>query len=121
MPLAARATANPDEAAGLTPKSASPNVFVETAANVIVWLALSIVKPCDTLVAGLKFASPGWEAVIVHEPAPVRFAVPGGAVLAAVQLPLAARLTVNPDEAVGLTLKLGSPNVLFGIAAKLIV
>ena len=59
--------------------------------------------------------------MIVQEPAPVRFTVPGGAVLAAVQLPLAARLTVNPEEAVALTLKSASPNVLFARDPNVIV
>ena len=59
-------------------------------------------KPCDTLVAGLKFASPGWEAVIVHEPAPVMCTVPGDG-LVTVQLPLAARLTGKPELALGFT------------------
>src|SRR5205807_2737289 len=38
----------------------------------VIVLAFAIVKVCGTLVAALKFASPACDAVIVHEPAPVR-------------------------------------------------
>src|SRR3954466_5994624 len=51
---------------------------------------------------------PGWEAVIEHEPTPVRCTVTP----LMVQLPAAAKPTGNPDEAVALTVKLGSPMVL---------
>ncbi len=49
--------------------------------------------------------SPGCDAVIVQDPAPVMVTV----VVTIVQLPLALKLTTNPDEAVALTVKLGSP------------
>src|SRR5207247_9653075 len=71
-------------------------------------LAFAIVKVCGTLVAALKFALQGCAAVIVHEPAPVRWTV----LPANVQLPVALKLTLKPEEAVALTLKSASPNVL---------
>ena len=49
-----------------------------------------------TLGAGLKFALPACEAVIVHEPAPVRWTV----LPLIVQLPVGVNVTVKPDEAV---------------------
>ena len=48
---------------------------------------------------------PACEAVIVHEPGPVRCTV----ALLTVQLPLAANETGKPEEAVALTVKSGSP------------
>ena len=58
--------------------------------------------------------------MIVHEPAPVRWTVPGAGIVT-VQLPLAVKPTGNPELAVALTAKSGSPNVLFAKAPKLIV
>jgi hypothetical protein len=58
--------------------------------------------------------------VIVHEPAPMMWTVPGEG-LVTVQLPLATRLTARPELAVALAVKLGSPNVLFANALKVIV
>src|SRR5262245_50861619 len=54
---------------------------------------------------------------MVHEPAPVRWTV----VPKTVQLPAAAKLTTNPDDAVALTVKSASPNVLPPGAANVIV
>jgi len=51
--------------------------------------------------------SPLCEAVIVHEPAPVMWTVAP----LIVQLPVAVKLSVRPDDAVALTAKSGSPNV----------
>ena len=53
---------------------------------------------------------PACEAVIVHEPAPVRCTVPGDG-LVTVHCPLALKLTGNPEDAVALTGKSGSPKV----------
>src|SRR5438105_15917871 len=101
-------------------KSGSPNVLFASGPNVIVWSAFAMLKLCGTFAAALKFASPACDAVIVQEPAPVRCTVPGAG-LVTVQLPLALKLTGKPDEAVGFTMKSGSPNVLFAIAANVIV
>src|SRR5206468_2735548 len=90
--------------------------FKEESSAVAV-LALAIVKVCGTLVAALKFALPGCAAVIVHEPAPVICTV----LPPIVQLPVAVKLTLSPEEAVALTLKSGSPNVLFAKAPNVIV
>ena len=90
--------------------------FTEASSAVAV-LAFAIVKVCGTLVAALKFALPGCAAVIVHEPAPVRWTV----LPANVQLPVALKLTLKPEEAVALTLKSASPNVLLAKALKVIV
>src|ERR1700752_2970567 len=120
LPLAARLTARVDEAVGLTPKSASPNVMFEIAANVIVWFALAMLKLCCTLDAALVFASPPCEAVMVQAPAPVIWTVPGDG-LVTVQLPLAAKLTVRPEVAVALIPKSASPKVLFARAPNVIV
>ena len=48
-----KVTISADEAVALTAKSASPNVLVPSAPNVIVWLALLIVNDCSTSGAGL--------------------------------------------------------------------
>jgi hypothetical protein len=73
LSLAANFTARLDEAVALTLKSASPSVLSAKASKVI----------CDpfadgerraTGAAALMFASPSCEAVMVHEPAPVRWA-----------------------------------------------
>jgi hypothetical protein len=62
-------------------------------------------------------ASPACDAVIVHEPAPVRWTV-----LALIeQLPAALNDTARPEEAVALTPKSGSPNVLPPSAPNAIV
>ena len=67
--------------------------------------AAAIDKVRETPGAGSYCASPGCEAVTVHEPTPVRCTV---AVLTA-QFPLAAKETNRPEEAVALTLKSGAP------------
>jgi hypothetical protein len=60
---------------------------------------------------------PGCEAGIVHEPAPVRRTCAP----VTVQLPLAPNVTGRPDEALALTVKSGSPNVLLGSDPKVMV
>jgi hypothetical protein len=60
---------------------------------------------------------PGWEEVTVHEPAPVRCTVEA----LTVQLPLAAKETVSPEDALALTAKSGSPYVLFASGPNAIV
>src|SRR5207247_158123 len=90
--------------------------FTEASSAVIV-LAFAIVKVCGTLGAALKFALPGCAAVIVHEPAPVRWTV----LPANVQLPVALKLTLKPEEAVALTLKLWPQIVLLAEALSVVV
>ena len=58
--------------------------------------------------------------MIVHDPPPVRCTVPGEGVVT-LQLPAAANVTGNPEDALALTVKSTAPNTLFGKAAKLIV
>ena len=53
LPVAPKLTAKPELAVALTAKSGSPNVLFANALNVIVWLALLIVKLCGTFVAAL--------------------------------------------------------------------
>jgi hypothetical protein len=57
---------------------------------------------------------------MVHEPAPVRCTVPGDG-LVTVQLPVGVKLAAKPEEAVALTLKSASPNVLFARDPNVIV
>ena len=76
-----------------------------------------MLKLWGTSGAALKFALPGCDAVMVHEPAPVICTV----LPPIVQLPVAVKLTLSPEEAVALTLKSGSPNVLFAKAPNVIV
>ena len=54
---------------------------------------------------------------MVQEPAPVMWTV----LPLTVHCPLAVKLTVRLDDAVALTLKSGSPNVLFASAPNVIV
>ena len=61
--------------------------------------------------------SPGCDAVIVQDPAPVIVTV----AVAIVQLPLALKLTTSPDDAVALTVNVGSPKVLAANAPNVIV
>lgn len=70
-----------------------------------------------TLAAALKLVLPACEAVMVQEPAPVRWTVDP----ATLQLPLAEKLTARLEEAVALTVKSGSPAVLAGSAPNVIV
>src|SRR6266446_2901754 len=72
---------------------------------------------CETFGAALKFASPACDAVIVHKPAPVRCTT----LPLTVQLPLPAKVTAKPDDAVAATPKSASPNVLLVSAPKVIV
>src|SRR5437660_12785026 len=74
-------------------------------------------KGCGTSGAGLKLLSPACDAVIVQEPAPVMCTVEP----VTVQLPPAPKVTARLEDAVALTEKSGSPKVLSGSAAKLIV
>ena len=60
---------------------------------------------------------PACAAVIVQLPPPVRCTV----VPLTVQLPLAVKLTYRPEEAVALTVKSGSPKVLFATGTNVIV
>src|SRR5947209_20576273 len=71
-PLAPKLSARPEDAVPLTLKSGWPKILLAKAPNVIVWPALAMEKICGTSAAGLKLASPACEAVMVHEPAPVR-------------------------------------------------
>ena len=57
---------------------------------------------------------------MVQEPALVMCTVPGDG-LVTVHCPLALKLTGNPEDAVALTLKSASPNVLGGNAPNVIV
>src|SRR5215831_16766164 len=68
LPTAEKPTAKPEDAVALTPKSGSPKVLLASAANVIVWTALTMEKVCGTSSAALYVASPACEAVIVQEP-----------------------------------------------------
>ena len=61
--------------------------------------------------------SPACEAVAVQEPAPVRWTVEP----AALQLPLAEKVTAKLDDAVALTAKSGSPKLLLDSAPKVMV
>jgi hypothetical protein len=116
-PLAANESARPDDADALTAKSGSPNVVSGSGANVIVWSAFAIANVCATFEAALKFAFPCWDAVIVHEPAPVMCTLAPETV----QFPVGANDTGNVDEAVALTPKSESPYVFPGSAANAIV
>src|SRR4051794_5689108 len=86
LPLAAKLTGNPELAAALTAKSASPNVLLASAPNVIVWLPFVFVR--------LKLAVPVMPtpvAVTLYGPPAVPFAV---AVALAWALPLIVALMV---------------------------
>ena len=61
--------------------------------------------------------SPACEAVMVQEPAPVRWTVEP----VTLQLPLAAKVTVRVEDAVALTAKSGSPKILPANAPKVMV
>ena len=65
----------------------------------------------------MKLPSPAWDAVIVQEPAPVRWTVEP----VTVQLPLAAKVTVKLEDAVALTTNSGSPKFLFASTPNVIV
>src|SRR5262249_23561704 len=113
----ASVTARPELAVGPIVKSGSPNVRSGIVANVIVWSAIAIVKPCTTSGAGFQFASPGCDAVTEHEPAPMMWTVEPDTV----QLPVAENETGSPDELVAETPKSGAPNVTSGSAPNAIV
>ena len=76
-PDAANETSRPELALALRSKSGSPNVLSPSALKVIVWSALAMLKSRTTSVAAFQLASPLWEAVISHEPAPVRWTLAG--------------------------------------------
>src|SRR3954468_12490771 len=76
-----------------------------------------MLNDCGTSVAALKLPSPACFAVIVHEPAPVKCTL----FVLMVHWPLPVKLTANPDEAVALTGKSASPNVLLPKALNVIV
>ena len=61
--------------------------------------------------------SPTWDAVIVQEPAPVKWTVDP----VTVQFPLAAKVIVKLEEAVALTAKSGSPKFLLASTPNVIV
>mgnify|MGYP003694718015 CR=1 FL=1 len=70
--------------------------------------ALAILNVCVTSGADVKLLSPLWLAVIVHEPAPVRWTVAP----LIVHWPLALNETARFEVAVALTAKSASPKVL---------
>ncbi len=71
----------------------------------------------ETFGAALYVASPAWEAVMVQVPAPVIVTL----LPETVHVPVAAKLTVNPELAVALTSNAASPNVLLLSALNVIV
>src|SRR6266481_7696989 len=117
LPLAPKLTARGDVVLALTVKSGSPKFLPASAPNVMVWLALAIENVCGTSAAAFQLVSPGCEAVMVHEPAPVRWTVEP----VTLQFPLAPKLTVRADDALAPTVKSGSPNVLPPSAPKVMV
>src|SRR2546428_839540 len=86
----------------------------------MVWPALAIAKVWGTSGAALYVAFPPCEAVTVQLPAPV-IVIVAPLVPPLVQLPVAPKLTVSPDEAVALTTNGGSPKVLPASAANVMV
>src|SRR5262249_35462774 len=74
-------------------------------------------KGSGTLVAPLELVSPAWAGVMVQVPAPMRWTVAPDTLHA----PPAANVTARPEDAVALTLKSGSPTILLGSAAKVMV
>src|SRR5437867_2817846 len=116
LPLAAKVTARPEDAVALTAKSGSPNFLVESggrnSSNVIVWLALAIENVCEMLGAALNVASPAWDAVTVHEPAPVMCTVNA----ITVHAPMPPNDEARPEDVTALTVKSASPKVLIGSA-----
>src|SRR6266508_3676909 len=119
-PLAMNVTGKPDEAVALTLNGGAPTVLFGSAAKLIVWFCLAgllTAKLRATSGAALYVALPAWCAVIVQLPAPVSVTI----VPLTLHFPLAVNVTGKPDEVLALTLKAGSPTVLSGSAAKLIV
>jgi hypothetical protein len=84
--------------------------------TVIAWFAFAIWNVLATLAAALYVASPGCDAVIVHDPAPLRRTV----VPLTVQSPIALKATVRLEVAVALIVKSASPKVLSASGAKAI-
>ena len=117
LPPALKLTGRPEVALALTMKSGSPNVLFANAPNVIIWFALAIENACGTSAAALKLLFPLCDAVIVHDPALAMWTVEP----VTLQLPPALKLTVRPEVALALTMKSGSPNVLFARGANVIV
>src|SRR5882672_4473538 len=76
-----------------------------------------ITNDCGTLVAALKLVLPACAAVMVQEPALVRWTVEP----VTVQLPVAVKPTARLDDAVPLTAKSGLPKVLVASAPNVIV
>src|SRR6266853_328194 len=114
LPVAANVTARAEDAVALTLKSGSPKFLLASAPNVIVWLPLAMENDCGTSAAALKLPSAACDAVIVHEPALVKWTVEP----VTLQLPVAANVTASAEEAVALTLKSGSPKTLSTSALK---
>src|SRR3954463_2385744 len=113
-PLAVKLTGNPEVAVALTAKSGFPMVLFASAAKLMVWSSLPTPNDCETSAAGSKLPSPDCEAVMVQLPAPLICTV----VPLTAQSPLALKLTARPEDAEALTLKSGSPNVLFPSGAN---
>src|SRR5215208_1680021 len=76
---------------------------------------------CSTFGAGLKFASPGCDAVIVHDPAPVIWIVVGVHAEETVHWPEAVTATDRPELDVASNPKSGLPNVLSPSVSAVIV
>src|SRR6266568_4649572 len=93
-PRARNTTRRPEDARALTRKLAAPRILFGNRRNVIRWLALAILSVCATSLAEAYVASPGCDAVTVHEPVPVMWTV----VPLTMHFPLAAKVTVSFDE-----------------------
>src|SRR2546428_918797 len=104
-PVAAKLTARPDEAVAVTVNGGSLAVLSASGLKVIVWSPFAMLNVRGTSGAGLKLLFPPWEAVIVQLPAAVRVPV----LPETVQLPVAAKLTARPEEAIAVTVNGGSP------------
>jgi hypothetical protein len=74
----------------------------EGAGNVIVCVANAAVTVCTTLVAGPKFALPACDAVNVHVPVPLVIVT---VLPEIVQTPVAAIVTVRPEDDVAVAVK----------------
>src|SRR5947209_4448560 len=75
LPLAPKLTVRLELAVALTVKSASPKVLPASTPKLMVWACWPMENVCGTSVAALKLPLPPWEAVMVQEPAPVRWTV----------------------------------------------
>ncbi len=118
LPVAAKETLCPEEAAAEMSKSASPKVFAASAPKVMVWLAFVTVKDRSTSGAAARLPSPGCEALTVQVPVAKMVTVlpPTEQTAGVVEL----KLTASPEEAVALTTNGASPKVLFESVLKVI-